>query len=183
MHTCAILLTRFISFAAKRVSWLRRENGTRFSRKRFEFSPSTKTRSKLSLAKRPLENAALTIRSSRALSARAIHGFLSVPFDNNEFRIFVSPLLLFLFREHTIVRKIPARDATTRKCCHRLSRQNAIDEIEMSVSFRKMHFFRKDYVSLNAPVTLPGRCTMSIQKTWGRFTVFSAKKFQGAGWY
>lgn len=143
-----VLLARFISLAAERVSWLRRENETRFSRKRFEFSPSTKTRSKLSSAKRPLETAALTIRSSRALSVSRnsrSHPFLpEVASVDNEFRLF--PLLLPPFRCN---RRTDARDVTNRKCCHRLSRQNGIDEIEVSGLSRSaffskgLHFIRR----------------------------------------
>lgn len=64
---CDPFSARVISFAAERASWPKRENETRFSRKRFEFFPSrTKTRSKLSSIKRdPSRSRSRTIRSSQ----------------------------------------------------------------------------------------------------------------------
>lgn len=186
-HYARVLLARFIFLTARRCHGLggktkrvSRESVSNFPHRRKHDQSCPRQRG-------PSRPPPLPFDPFRALSARAIHDStlfsprspLLVVFDDNEFRILVFPLLLPLLRYD---RRTDARDVTNRKCCHRLSRQNGIDEIEVS-DLSKSAFFRKDYISLDAPVTLPGRCIMSLQKTGERFAVVGAKKFQGAGRY
>lgn len=155
------------------MSWLRRENETRFSRKRFEFSPSTKTRSKLSTAKRPLETAALTIRFSYALSARATHDSLSALFTPRA-RLFSSLLTIMNF-EYSFLPSLPlfpirSFERHIRRIENAVKWYRSDRSVRLSTGSAFFFFFRKDYISLDAPVTLPGRCCiMSPTKDTGIF--------------